>query len=602
MPEQNLAALGKKPPFRFSIRYKLAFPILLFVCLMLFLLFYTTFDLVRGLLREKIEERLKAITEVYAETLKVPMALGKKKDLQALMEWMTNRRDVLEVRVLNPQGRMIASVYPDARLPESLRDINFFGVKRVSADTYAAVSPIQSKEKSYGRVIVIFSRLDVDEELKQIFERRFLIAFIMVGLLALLVTAVTWLAIHPIFQLEKVAKNILEGDLQARADIHSFDEIEDVANAFNEMLSRLSGSLDRLRLRTEALEESEEKYRLVVENADDVIFTIAPEGEILLVNRGFGGCSREELIREGLPAILELYTEESRQKFQEALEQAVRDRKMVSNIPLTQRIKGANAESFYLLTLTPALDHEGNLKLIQGIMRDVTALKQIEIMKESLIRDVAHELKTPAAKFEMTLNWFEKELQGKNQKEQYGELIKIMRNNVDRLMSTINSILDLSRLESGMSEIKKEAIDLHQLLKQVAADLEPIVRAKKLDFETRFSAGHYPLKGDANMLYRVFVNLIQNACKFTDVGKITMKAEKKDQTVRIQVIDTGIGIEQVDLESIFDRFVQKTAASSGIGVGLTIAKDIVLMHHGKIWAESPGLGKGTTFTVEFPLA
>ena len=93
-------------------------------------------------------------------------------------------------------------------------------------------------------------------------------------------------------------RQILGGKTDARAQINSNDEIEDLADAFNEMVNRLQLSLQNLKSRSEALEESEEKYRLIVENSNDIIITITPEGEVSLLNKGISGATREELLHE----------------------------------------------------------------------------------------------------------------------------------------------------------------------------------------------------------------------------------------------------------------------------------------------------------------
>ena len=254
-------------------------------------------------------------------------------------------------------------------------------------------------------------------------------------------------------------------------------------------------------------------------------------------------------------------------------------------------------EEFSVVFTDRSLNHMS--ARFQGVMRDVTELRRIELMKESLIRDVAHELKTPTAKFEMAVHWFEKELTLNPELKKYEAIIELLKGNTDRLMRTITSIMDLSKLESGMLEIVKEEIDLNQLLSQVVQDLEPISRKKGLWLLKELSAEPLLIAGDRDMIYRLFVNLINNAIKYTPKGGITVSSYKKDGHVFAQVKDTGIGIEELDLKSIFDRFVQKTASSEGIGVGLTICRDIAVLHKAKIWAESEGLGKGSSFKVKF---
>ena len=590
------------PPFRMSIRFKLTLPVIIFVSLMVYMLFNTTFRLVRQLAVEKNTSRLLATAEVYAETLKVPLLVGNQSDVREIMAWMASRQDVLEVRLEDSRGRLIHSINPKVEFPLAVENNQFSGVYTISPDVYAAAVPLKADDKNLGRVLVLFSHLGFDVELKNIFIERLIMFFVMMLFLALLTMGITWLAIRPLLVLKQTVEKILGGDLSARAKIRSFDEIEDLGEAFNEMLARLGTSLDRLRMRTEALEESEEKYRQIIENASDIIFTVSAEGELLLLNRGFSGYPREEFFRQGFVLFSLLNKDVSRKQFEDALIEVCRTRRPVINLTLTHLHCQTQEEVFYLLNLTPVLDHEGNLKLLQGVMRDITELRRVEMMKDSLIRDVAHELKTPVAKFQMTTGVLDKELERLQIKGQFQGLLKIMNNNIDRLMHTITSIMDLSKLESGNVQIERVTFDLREVLQQVAQDMEPMIREKGLNFE--FSSGPEPLKitGDKHMLYRLFTNLVSNSLKFTQQGQIGIRAFRHEGMIRVEVWDTGMGIEADFLEKIFDRFVQKTASSLGIGVGLTICRDIANLHQGKIWAESKGLDQGAIIKVELPLA
>ncbi len=596
----------KDRPFRISLRYKLAFPVLVLVALLLLLLFRTTFRTVRLLVQEHTESRLLSVAEVFAETVKVPLILKNQQVLLANIEWMSKRPDVAEVRIEDSEGVIVSQANNDqmasyVTLPPGMGDRNFLGVKSVGQDLYLGSVPIRAHDRILGRVLITFSQHGFENELREIFEQRLMVAFIMAFFLALLIAGVTWLAIRPLFTLKRTALQILAGDLSARALVDSFDEIQDVGEAFNEMVSRLATSLDHLRSRTEALEESEEKYRLIVENASDIIFIMSPEGEIALLNKDISGCTQEEIMIEGLKLFLTLNEEESRVKFEDALERVSQTKTPETNLPATHLHKTTQAEISYLINLTPMLDHDGNVKFIQCVMRDVTELRRIEMMKDSLIRDVAHELKTPTAKFEMAVGWFEKELQKTGETEKYVQVLSILKSNTDRLMRTITSIMDLTKIESGMQEVVRAPLNLNDVLQQVFQDLEPICKNKGIKLESSLSKEKLPMHGDRDMLYRVFVNLISNSAKFTEQGKITVTSRRNGDKILASVTDTGIGIEREFLEKIFDRFVQKTASSTGIGVGLTISRDIVGLHHGKIWAESEGLGKGAAFKVEFPV-
>lgn len=597
----------KKAPFRISLRYKFAFPVLLLVTLLLLLLFRTTFRTVRSLTLEHAENRLQTVAEVFAETVKVPLILKNQQVLLAHIEWLSSRPDVQEVRVEDAEGTLVSkgrnqnqTVYASITQKEKENERNFLGVKKKGQDTYLVAVPIRAHERRLGRVVIVFNQQGFEKELRDIFEQRLMVAFIMAFFLALLIGGVTWLAIRPLFTLKRTAQQILAGDLSARAHVDSYDEIQDVGEAFNEMVSRLATSLDHLRARTEALEESEEKYRLIVENSSDIIFTFTPEGEISLLNREISGLTHDEILQGGMKSFLQLFLPEAREKFEEELAKVSQTKIPVINLSVEQKHIANHTEISYLINLTPMLDHDDNIKLVQCVMRDVTELRRIEMMKDSLIRDVAHELKTPTAKFEMAVGWFENELVKNRETERYKEVLTILKSNTDRLMKTITSIMDLTKIESGMQKVVRVPMDLNEVLAQVCQDLEPLCRQKGLVLENKLSKEKLMMEGDRDMLYRVFVNLIGNSAKFTEEGTITLSSFKQGGKVSAIVKDTGLGIEKEFLEKIFERFVQKTASSLGIGVGLTISKDIVRMHDGKVWSESEGLGKGASFKVEFP--
>jgi len=606
MPKNRKSSDGQEDPssrqgWRVPIRYKLSLPVLILVLGIVFFVLMTTFNVFRDMMVKYKEARLQTIAEIFSETLKIPLEARDQRSLKAYIQLLAEQSDVDEVRVEGPDGKVIGSSRPENEsFPGLFYKQDFFGVEKINPDTYAAVAPIMSGEETLGRLIIIFSKIEFEKELRKIFVEKFFVAFLLVIFVTLVITGITWLVMRPLTSLQKTARNILAGDLEARANIHSGDEIQEVGEAFNKVVSRLVQSFEHLRARSQALEESEEKYRSIVNDVSDIIFSITPEGEMMILNRGFSGYTREEILAEGLPLFFLMHAPGEAQKFQDALETIVRTKKPVEHLNTQQFHRLHHAEIYYQTNLTPVVDYEGTLRLIQGVMRDITDLRHVEMMKETLVRDVAHELKTPTAKFIMTTQLLAKQLANSPDKDRFLPLIKMLSDNADRLMRTISSIMDLSKVESGMSDIKKQELDLNEVLKLVADDIRPLVEQHHLKLEIRLSPLPLKMLGDPDMLYRVFVNLITNATKFTPDGTITVTSSVRGSDVFAEVADTGIGIDPENLQRIFEAFFQKTPSTLGIGVGLTISKEIVALHEGEMWAESEGAGRGSVFKVVFP--
>jgi signal transduction histidine kinase len=228
--------------------------------------------------------------------------------------------------------------------------------------------------------------------------------------------------------------------------------------------------------------------------------------------------------------------------------------------------------------------------------------KRLERMKDNLIRDVSHELKTPLAKMQMSVEKLIETVGAPSiDRQEVAKVSEIVAGNVQRLQHTVNNILDLSSLESGRIPYHITRVQPKNLISQVILDMQLLAETKGLKLVAALSEDLPQVEGDREKLLRVLTNLVDNAVKFTEQGKIVISAEKKAHEVEIAVSDSGRGILRKNLNRAFDRFWQERASVPGAGVGLAICKTIVEAHGGKIWAESAGRGQGTTARFTLPI-
>jgi len=228
-------------------------------------------------------------------------------------------------------------------------------------------------------------------------------------------------------------------------------------------------------------------------------------------------------------------------------------------------------------------------------------LKSLDELKTQFFANVNHELRTPLT---LILAPLKAVLEGRMGKlsPTLKDTLETMQRNGYKLLKLINNLLDLSKLEEGKMRLKVKAVDLVDFIPPLLASVKPLADQKQIRLFYQHPPHPVDLTLDPDQFEKVVFNLLSNALKFTPKGgKITIYIEEKDRTVVTTVEDTGIGIPANMLETIFDRFSQvdgsKSRAQEGTGIGLALAREIVLVHKGTIRAESE-LGRGSRFIVE----
>ena len=235
------------------------------------------------------------------------------------------------------------------------------------------------------------------------------------------------------------------------------------------------------------------------------------------------------------------------------------------------------------------------------VMQDLTEIRRLEAMRRDFVANVSHELKTPLTSIS---GYSETLLTDHPDPETTQRFLHVILGNAQRMQRLVDSLLDLSRIESGRWQPRMEAIDLLPLIRGVFDDCHERSVASRVAMEMEVAPEARALVADDDAVRQVVLNLVDNALRYTPPGgKIVCRARLEGEEVALSVADTGAGITREHLPRIFERFYRADASRSreegGTGLGLAIVKHLVEAHGGRVSAESTR-GKGTTITTWFP--
>jgi signal transduction histidine kinase/HAMP domain-containing protein len=425
--------------------------------------------------------------------------------------------------------------------------------------------------------------------------------------------------VKSIKKLHQATEEIAKGNLDCPIDIKSGDEMEQLADSFNDMIATIKENRGQIAersaplkkpipvryqkiLKTSAratlnvledllkakddLELSQQSFHSIVEKSADAIVIVDRNGLVRYVNPAaetIFGRDQEDFIDDpfGMPLN--------------------HDRTEIDIF----RLKGGRGTGEMTVTETTWLGEKADLVTIHDITERKSAeekLIKLDRLKTDFVSTVSHELRTPLTIMGEYASIISDEIPGKLNPEQR-EYLSIIEGNIDRLSGIIEDLLDISKIEADKVVLKREFVDLASIISDVVTQFKPRADEKQIELKTVFPLSLPPLYIDGDRIRQVFTNLIGNAIKFTPRnGKITAEAVDKEKEFECRVTDTGIGIAPENLDKVFTRFEQfdrtEGSGAKGTGLGLAITQALIQLHRGRIWVESePNKGSQFIFTL-----
>jgi two-component system phosphate regulon sensor histidine kinase PhoR len=440
---------------------------------------------------------------------------------------------------------------------------------------YVAI-PVEDRDEVGGVLRVSLSLKSIDDALGGLRDDIIVIGSVIALLSLIGALLFTRNFSRPIDRLIAASRRVASGDFDARVLLRGGGELKELAGSFNYMTDQVK------RLFGELSEKSEE-LNGVVGTIRDGLLVLDKDGRIVLSNPGFMSIAGEEAV-DG--------------KFYWEVIQ-VPDLADLVRIVTAQRANSVREVHFngrdYLCSGDFLSSREGVVLLIH----DITEMKNVEKVKKDFIVNLSHELRTPLTAIKGFLETLQDEVTVDGQ-----HYLGIVRRHTDRLVNIVEDLLVLSELEDSGTELQVGEVDLRRLMEDVIHVFEHRVREKGLELTLKARDGRLIIHGDQFKLEQVFINLIDNAVKYTERGGVTVGITESDQSVVIVVEDSGVGIPEGHLSRIFERFyvVDKSRAKTvgGTGLGLAIVKHIVLLHGGTVEVDSQP-GRGTRFIVGLPI-
>jgi two-component system phosphate regulon sensor histidine kinase PhoR len=560
---------------------------LLIICILLLLVPLISFKLIRTYYVNTLTENLKNVAITTSPQIVTFLDGRHHTELDAFLK---NLKDKINARitVIDKEGTVLADTEKDPATMESHKirpeviDALSGGVGKsmrlsvtLEEEMLYVALPIDKDSKVLGVVRMSIPLKQINSLLRDL-QLRIIIAIAIITLLSIAIAFLLSKSLSkPVDTLASAAKNLAKGEFHTRVYLQTSGELKQLETSFNEMAGKMEGLFGSLSRRNEELDT-------IVSSMQEILIVLDKDGRIKLINESFKKSLGNEDVQD------KFYWEVMRcPDFSELIKKVTEERKNH-----TREIEFRDKN--YLCSVTFLSSKEEMV----AVFYDITELKNLEQMKKDFVANMSHELRTPLTAIKGFVETLEEEEEIKN--VQYLEIIK---RHTDRLMNIVNDLLVLSELEQTSRALVIENVNLVSLAENILKVFEQGEKEKGIQLKLVAEKDLKIIQADPFKLEQMFINLLDNAIKYTERGEVSITLTQIDSKSVIEIQDSGIGIPSSHLLRIFERFyvVDKSRSKKlgGTGLGLSIVKHIVLLHGGTIDVES-SQGMGTKFTIILP--
>lgn len=512
----------------------------------------------------------------------------------------TNRR-IFEEKLQTQLTNAVAS-----QLTVALQlQTNFAALRRVGMQMFETNVSRADQDKKYNESIAVTDALkrslnSMRETIRTnifatgaTFQRnnRTITSLMIVGLfVALLISAYASFKLgkailQPIQTLTKAAREIGEGKLDLTVPVLSQDELGDLATTFNKMAAQLSEYRQGI---NEQIVRLHHTMEAALASFSDPVYILDTSGRIELKNRAAQELSAQLALDAALPS-----------KLTDAAMGVIRGQRdfVPDSFNEVLALRLNEREKSFLPRIHLMRDPGGKPVGAAVVLHDVTRFRLLDDAKTNLVATVSHELKTPLTSVRMVLHMLLEKSLGPLTGRQ-NELIQTARRDSERLLRILDALLDIARLETGAASLTREPVQPADLVKTIAEEARRNAVPQGFKITTEVQGGLPDVAVDRQQIGHVFHNFISNALKHSPPGAsiaITAVADDDNTGVQFTVRDEGTGVAEEYQGRIFDRFYRVPGqAKTGVGLGLSIAREIVVAHGGRVGVRSQ-LGKGSEF-------